>query len=147
MRRSPRRWPRRSEANQVKAAPDLKLLLDTHVLLWWLGDDRRLKSPERRVIADADAIVHVSAATMWEIAVKKSLGRLDVDVEALEHEMEAGAMVELPIRWRHAKAIAALPRHHDDPFDRLLLAQARSEGLTLVSYDAALRQYDVPLLP
>jgi len=123
------------------------LLLDTHVLLWWLRDDRRLKPSERRAIADPKAVVHVSAATVWEIAIKKSLGRLDVDAEALEREMETGAMVELPVRWRHARAVAALPRHHDDPFDRMLLAQARMEALVVVSYDPAFRQYDVPLLP
>ncbi len=125
----------------------MRLLLDTHVLLWWLRDDRRLKSPERRAIADPDAVVHVSAASVWEIAIKKSLGRLDVDEEALEREMETGAMIELPVRWRHARAVAALPRHHEDPFDRLLLAQARLEALVVVSYDPAFRRYDVPLLP
>jgi len=125
----------------------VRLLLDTHVLLWWLRDDRRLKPSERRAIADPKAVVHVSAATVWEIAIKKSLGRLDVDAEALEREMETGAMVELPVRWRHARAVAALPRHHDDPFDRMLLAQARMEALVVVSYDPAFRQYDVPLLP
>jgi PIN domain nuclease of toxin-antitoxin system len=125
----------------------LRLLLDTHVLLWWLRDDRRLKGPERSAIADPDAIVHVSAAAVWEIAIKKTLGRLDVDVQALEREVEASAMVELPIRWRHARAVAALPRHHDDPFDRLLLAQAQIDSLVLVSYDTAFRKYDVPLLP
>jgi PIN domain nuclease of toxin-antitoxin system len=125
----------------------LRLLLDTHVLLWWLGDDRRLKTPERRAIADVDAIVHVSATTVWEIVIKKSLGRLDVDTEALERAMEGGGIVELPLRWRHAKGTAALPRHHDDPFDRVLVAQAQIEGLVVVSYDAAFRAYDVALLP
>jgi PIN domain nuclease of toxin-antitoxin system len=125
----------------------LRLLLDTHVLLWWLGDDRRLKTPERRALADRDSLVYVSAATVWEIAIKKGLGRLDVDTEVLEREMERGSMIELPVRWRHGKGTAALPRHHDDPFDRLLIAQAQAEGLTLVSYDAAFRPYDVAVLP
>lgn len=125
----------------------MRLLLDTHVLLWWLVDDRRLKDPERRAIADADALVYVSAATVWEIAIKKGLGRLDVDTEVLEREMEAGAIVELPVRWRHAKGTTALPRHHEDPFDRLLVAQAQAEGLVLVSYDVVFREYDVALLP
>jgi PIN domain nuclease of toxin-antitoxin system len=125
----------------------VRLLLDTHILLWWLGDDRRLKAPERSAIANPDAIVHVSGATAWEIAIKKSLGRLDLDIDVLEREIEAGAMVELPIRWRHAGAVGALPRHHDDPFDRMLVAQASIEGLVLVSYDQAFRKYDVPLLP
>jgi PIN domain nuclease of toxin-antitoxin system len=125
----------------------VRLLLDTHVLLWWLGDDRRLKTPERHVIADAEALVHVSAVTVWEIAIKKGLGRIEVDTEALERELKAGAMVELPIRWRHARAVTDLPRHHDDPFDRLLLAQAQIERLVIVSYDKAFRRYDVPVLP
>jgi PIN domain nuclease of toxin-antitoxin system len=122
-------------------------LLDTHVLLWWLVDDRRLKGAERRAIADRDALVYVSAASVWEIAIKKSLGRLDVDTELLERELEAGGMNELPVRWRHAKVTASLPRHHEDPFDRMLVAQAQSEGLTLVSYDRAFRPYEVALLP
>lgn len=125
----------------------MRLLLDTHVLLWWFGDDRRLKGPERAAIANPDAIVHVSGATAWEIAIKKTLGRLDVDIDVLEREIDASGMVELPIRWRHAGAVGALPRHHEDPFDRMLVAQAQLEGLIVVSYDAALRKYDVPLLP
>ena len=125
----------------------MRLLLDTHVLLWWLLDDRRLKSPERHVIAHRDAVVYVSAVSVWEIAIKKSLGRLDVDTEALERELETGGMSELPVRWRHAKVTAALPRHHEDPFDRMLVAQAQSEGLTVVTYDRAFKPYDVAVLP
>ena len=125
----------------------MRLLLDTHVLLWWLADDRRLKAPERRAIADRDALVYVSAVSVWEIAIKKGLGRLDVDTEALEREMDVGGMNELPVRWRHAKVTGALPRHHEDPFDRMLVAQAQSEGLTLVTYDRAFEPYDVAVLP
>ena len=125
----------------------MRLLLDTHVLLWWLGDDRRLKNPERVAIADAEASVYISAATLWEIAIKKQSRRLDVDVDALEREVAAGAMVELPVRWTHATTVADLPRHHDDPFDRMLLAQAQVEGLVLVSYDTRFREYSVALLP
>jgi PIN domain nuclease of toxin-antitoxin system len=125
----------------------VRLLLDTHVLLWWLSDDRRLKPSERRVIADRDALVYVSAATIWEIGIKRNLGRLDLDLEVLEQELLAGAMIELPIKWRHAGATAALPRYHDDPFDRLLITQAQAEGLTVVSYDKAFRDYDVALQP
>jgi PIN domain nuclease of toxin-antitoxin system len=125
----------------------VRLLLDTHVLLWWLADDRRLKTSERQAIADPDAVVYVSAATMWEIAIKKDLGRLVIDEVALEHELETNAIIELPIRWPHAWATAGLPRHHADPFDRLLVAQARAEGLVLVSYDRAFHGYDVSVLP
>lgn len=125
----------------------MRLLLDTHVLLWWLADDRRLKSPERNAIADREALVYVSAATVWELAIKRALGRVDLDLETFEQELNAGAMIELPVKWRHAKATAALPRHHEDPFDRVLVVQAQSEGLVLVSYDKAFREYDVALLP
>jgi PIN domain nuclease of toxin-antitoxin system len=125
----------------------LRALLDTHVLLWWLADDRRLKLPERRVIADQDALVFVSAVAIWEIAIKRHLGRIEIDLETLERALEAGGMIELPVKWRHAKVTAALPPHHEDPFDRLLVAQAQSEGLTLVSYDKAFRDYEVALLP
>jgi PIN domain nuclease of toxin-antitoxin system len=79
--------------------------------------------------------------------IKRVLGRLDVDIDALEREMETGGMLELPVRWRHARALARLPRNHEDPFDRVLLAQARVEALVVVSYDPAFRRYDVPLLP
>lgn len=113
----------------------MRLLLDTHVLLWWLADDRRLKALERRAIADRNALVYVSAVTVWEIAIKRNLGRLDLDVELLEQELLSGGMIELPMKWRHAKVSAALPHHHEDPFDRMLVAQAQTEGLTLVSYD------------
>jgi PIN domain nuclease of toxin-antitoxin system len=125
----------------------VRLLLDAHVLLWWLADDRRLKSPERNAIADREALVYVSAATVWEIAIKRGLGRIDLDLETFEQELNAGAMIELPVKWRHAKVTAALPRHHEDPFDRVLVAQAQSEGLVLVSYDKAFCKYDVALLP
>jgi PIN domain nuclease of toxin-antitoxin system len=125
----------------------VRLLLDTHVLLWWLADDKRLKLAERHAIGDRDTLVYVSAASVWEIAIKRRLGRLEIDPEDLEREMEAGGLIELAIRWRHARRIADLPRHHDDPFDRLLVAQAQLEGLALVSYDAAFRAYDVATLP
>ena len=125
----------------------MRLLLDTHVLLWWLADDRRLKVSERRAIADREALVYVSAASVWEVAIKRGLGRLEIDPEDLQREMEAGGLIELAIRWRHAQRIADLPRHHEDPFDRLLVAQAQVEGLALVSYDAAFRVYDVATVP
>lgn len=124
----------------------MRLLLDTHTLIWWLTGDRRLRAPERGAIADPESIVHVSAASIWEIAIKQSLGRIELNAD-LSREMEESAILELPIRWPHARAAGALPRHHEDPFDRMLIAQARSENLALVSYDPAFRDYDVTLLP
>lgn len=124
----------------------MRLLLDTHTLIWWLTDDRRLKARERGTIADPESIVHVSAATIWEIAIKQSLGRIELKVD-LSKELVVNDLLELPIRWHHARAAGALPRHHEDPFDRMLIAQAQLENLALVSYDPALRDYDVSVLP
>ena len=124
----------------------MRLLLDTHVLIWWLTGDKRLKALERDAISAAEAIVHVSAASIWEIGIKASLGRIDIRAD-LPRELEDGAFLELPIHWRHARAAGALPRHHDDPFDRMLIAQAQIENLKLVSYDGAFRDYDVSLVP
>lgn len=125
----------------------MRLLLDTHVLLWWLADDRRLKESERRAIANPDAVVYVSAITIWEIAINRNLGRLDLDLEELDQALQGSGMIELALKWRHAKMTAALPHHHEDPFDRMLVAQAQTEGLTVVSYDKAFKDYDVALLP
>lgn len=116
----------------------MRLLLDTRTLLWWTTDDKRLKLPERDAIADADSIVWVSAAR---------LGRLELDSVNVGRELERNNFLELPILWRHAESAGSLPRHHDDPFDRMLIAQARAEQLVLVSYDSVFRDYDVSLAP
>ena len=125
----------------------MRLLLDTHALLWWTTDDKRLKDREREAIADEDALVWVSAASIWEISIKESLGRIEFDNVALRQELDRNNFLELPIHWQHAEAAGSLPRHHDDPFDRMLIAQAQTEQLVLVSYDQVFRDYDVPLAP
>ncbi|MGH9318687.1 MAG: type II toxin-antitoxin system VapC family toxin [Vicinamibacteria bacterium] len=125
----------------------MRLLLDTHALIWWLTDNKRLRAPERDAISDRETIVHVSAATLWEISIKASLGRIDADDKELSARLEENAFVELPIMWRHGRRAGSLPRHHDDPFDRMLIAQAQQEQLILVSYDPAFRNYDVELMP
>ncbi|HXV61828.1 MAG TPA: type II toxin-antitoxin system VapC family toxin [Vicinamibacteria bacterium] len=125
----------------------MRLLLDTHTLIWWLTDDKRLLSPERDSISDGETIAHVSAATLWEISIKRNLGRIDVDEEELSARLEEDAFVELSITWRHGRRAGSLPRHHDDPFDRMLIAQAQEEQLILVSYDGTFRDYDVELMP
>lgn len=124
----------------------MRLLLDTHVYLWWLADDPRLSSAVRRAIAVPDTLVHISAASIWEIAIKQGLGRLPVIQSDIVAEISENQFVELPINGRHAMRVGALPLHHRDPFDRLLVAQAQVEDLTLVSTDAALSAYDVSLL-
>lgn len=125
----------------------MRLLLDTHTFLWWLGEEEALATPAREAIADPAAFVHVSAATVWEIAIKAHLGRLEVSGSDMAAEISASGFIELPMTARHAQLAGWLPRHHDDPFDRMLIAQAQAEALTLVSRDAAFRSYEVLLLP
>ncbi len=121
-----------------------KLLLDTHVFLWWRADDPLLQGAARSAIADAD-VVFVSAATAWEAAIKASLGRLDLP-GTIESGVEDSGFEKLLISFSHAEAAAALPLHHGDPFDRMLVAQAVSEDLTLVTHDRKLEAYEVPIL-
>jgi PIN domain nuclease of toxin-antitoxin system len=123
----------------------VKILLDTHVYLWWLRADRKLTRKLAEAIADPAHTVLVSAASVWEAAIKSALGRLDVDGD-LVAEIEANGFVELPVTARHAQLAGALPRHHEDPFDRLLVAQAALEGVRLATIDPAFRHYDVALL-
>lgn len=121
----------------------MRLLLDTHVLIWW---DEGAALSEQAVAAIREAEqVYVSAVTGWEIAIKKSLGRLTTTRSVVDAVTESG-FEELPVRLIHARAIEELPLHHRDPFDRMLVAQAREEGLTLVSRDTLLSRYDVRLL-
>jgi PIN domain nuclease of toxin-antitoxin system len=120
------------------------LLLDTRVYLWWLADDANLSEEARRAIADPRSVVHVSAASLWEASIKEALGRLELAGSDLAEEISANGFVELPVRAAHASAAAHLPPHHENPFDRMLVAQARLEGLTLVAVGDVLTPYDVP---
>lgn len=118
-----------------------RLLLDTHVFLWWRADDRRIRRAVRDRVAAAD-VVFVSAATAWEAAIKVALGRLSIP-ESIEAGAVASGFERLPINFAHAEEAGRLPPHHGDPFDRMLLAQARLEGLTLVTHDRQLEPYGV----
>lgn len=122
----------------------MKLLLDTHILLWLVFDDRRLHPAVRDTIAAAD--IHVSAVSVVEVSIKTALGKLVIDPDLWDRLHESG-VTALPITWDHAQVVRALPLHHRDPFDRLLVAQAQVEGLTLVTADAAVKRYDVALMP
>lgn len=124
----------------------MKLLIDSHVLLWWLEGGERLARSAVAAIADRANHVVVSVASLWELSIKQSLGKLVVEVDLRDHAMEQG-FAELPIDGRHAVAVRKLPLHHRDPFDRLLVAQARIEGLTTVTADRRFAAYDVPILP
>ena len=121
------------------------LLLDTHILLWWLGDNSRLSALFREYIADPERPCFVSAATIWEIGIKRAIGKLDAPsrlIGIIEEEGFRG----LPMKLIHAEAASMLPLHHHDPFDRMLIAQARLESLTIATVDKRFRDYDVELL-
>jgi PIN domain nuclease of toxin-antitoxin system len=121
------------------------LLLDTHVLLWWLSDDARLPERMRAAVADGENEVFVSAASAWEMSIEAALGKLTAP-DGLREEMEQQGFTELPITVDDGLAAGALPRHHDDPFDRMLIAQATRRGLQLLSVDRRFSDYDVRLL-
>ena len=121
------------------------LSLDTHVLLWWLADDATLSQTARAAISDGRNLVFVSAAAAWEIVIKSALGKLDIPSN-LEAALTANRFQPLPITIPHALAVADLPHHHYDPFDRLLIAQAKVEGFTLVTGDAQIKKYDVSIM-
>ncbi len=123
----------------------MKLLLDTHAFLWWLNDDARLGPRARRAIENPENFVYVSVASAWEIALKRTAGKLEAPGDIADW-IEQSAFTDLPIEVEHAVASAELPKHHKDPFDRLLVAQARLEGMTLVARDDELDAYDVPIL-
>lgn len=118
----------------------MRLLLDTHVFVWFLADSSKLSKKARREI-DAAEEVAVSAASLWEIAIKASLGKIDIDVERAHEGISASGFVELPVRAAHAAAVCELPAHHRDPFDRMLVAQAVSEPLALLTADRRLSRY------
>ena len=124
----------------------MKLLLDTHTYLWWLSRDQRLSARTRAAIEAASSAVFVSAAVIWEAGIKIALGKLTVRDLDLVAEITASGFLELPIQAAHAQRAARLPPHHHDRFDRVLIAQAEIESMTLASSDPIFRAYDIPLL-
>ena len=118
----------------------MRFLLDTQIYLWYLADSRKLSRKVRAEIASAEE-AFVSAASIWEAAVKAAIGKLDVATDDLVAGIGASGFVELPITARHAARVATLPQHHRDPFDRLLIAQAIHEPLHLLTADATLGKY------
>ncbi len=120
-------------------------LLDTHVLLWWLSEPSQLSAQAKDAIAEGAHAVYMSTAAAWEMAIKKALGRLEFPGN-LEEVLRKDHIEALPITLPHALAVADLPVHHQDPFDRMQIAQARIENLTLITRDARIAEYDVKVL-
>ena len=125
----------------------MKFLLDTHLLLWAAGSPRRLSAQARKLLGDADHELFFSSASLWEIAIKRGLGRDDFQVEPglLRRGLLDNGYQELPISGVHALAIEALPAIHRDPFDRMLVSQALTEGFTLLTSDPAVARYPGPI--
>ncbi len=121
-------------------------MLDTHALLWWLQGGAALAPKAVEVIANPESEIWVSAASVWEISIKSALGRLDGGPTNLDEAVRSNAFLPLPITFAHASRAGNLPPHHSDPFDRMLVAQAQHEKLTIVTRDSAISRYRVPCL-
>jgi len=124
----------------------VKLLLDTHAFLYWTEDNPRLPRRARAAIARPRTIACISAATIWEIRIKVAKGRLRTDFANVAEEAQKHRFGVVPITGEHAQAAGDLPPHHEDPFDRMLIAQAQAEAMVLVTGDAAFGDYGVPVL-
>jgi PIN domain nuclease of toxin-antitoxin system len=118
----------------------MRILLDTHIYLWWLQDNRKLSKKARDIINNSTEI-YVSSASLWEAAIKIDLGKLDADINALTTHIESSGFSELPVNTNHVLQLAQLPNHHRDPFDRMLIAQAMCEPLRLLTADKHLAIY------
>jgi len=123
----------------------MNLLLDTHVLLWWLDDHPSLSEKARKIIADGNNLAFVSAAVIWEIRIKQALGKLEVPSEFLP-VLDQQPFEMLAITAEHAHAVGDLPAFHRDPFDRMLIAQATVEGFTVVSRDTIIEKYPISFI-
>jgi PIN domain nuclease of toxin-antitoxin system len=121
-----------------------RLLLDTEALIWWDANDPKLSGRARATIEEAND-VYVSAASVWEIVIKEAVGKLRTTRRATD-AVSDGGFRELPITFEHAEAVRTLPRHHNDPFDRLISAAAIVEGLTVLTSDQTFELYDVRLI-
>ena len=124
----------------------MRLLLDTHALIWWLEGGTRLREEARAAIRSRANEVRVSSASAVEISIKVAKGKLDAPGDLATQMVNHGFMA-LPVTIEHGIAMLGFPANHGDPFDRLLIAQARCEGLTIVTRDSAFAAYDVPILP
>ena len=118
----------------------MRLLLDTHIIIWALSEPAKLSNEAKKLIENADQL-YVSSASIWEMAIKSSLGKLDVDLDIVTAELNKLNVHELAISWLHSKQVKKLPHYHPDPFDRLIISQAISAPLILLTHDKVLAQY------
>ncbi len=123
----------------------MNLFLDTHILLWWLDDNRLLSRQARDAIATTENLIFVSVAVIWEIRIKQALGKLEIPQDFLTTLKRQGFEI-LSITANHAYKVGELPMHHRDPFDRMLIAQAMEEGLTIVTHDQLFKKYAAPIM-
>jgi PIN domain nuclease of toxin-antitoxin system len=124
----------------------MRLLLDTHILLWCLADDPILSEDIRAKVVDSSNNIFVSAVSVWEIAIKKAIDKLEAPENLLE-AISTCRFEQLSINFAHAMKAGCLPKHHEDPFDRMLIAQSILEGCTLVTRDRRIQAYDLNILP
>lgn len=122
-----------------------RYLLDTHVLLWWLGEPKKLSEKVLKIISEEKIEIFLSAASLWEIETKREIGKLKVP-KNLAEEIKDQAILELEISGSHVKRLAALPKHHKDPFDRMIIAQALEEDLVIISSDPAIHKYSAQVI-
>lgn len=120
-------------------------LLDTQIFIWWLADDRRLKNPIRKTLTDSNYVTYLSIASLWEMAIKKSKGKLKLS-RSLEWIVNNSDFSTVAIELTHILELEKLPHHHEDPFDRILIAQAKSENLTLITSDRKIWKYNIKIL-
>ena len=124
----------------------MRLLLDTHILHWFFYEPHRVRDKISAALRDPENDLYVSAVSTWEIAIKAALGKIKAEPKDLATEMAATGMRELPVTIAHTMAIRDLPHLHNDPFDRMLIAQAHADHLTIVSADRIFAAYPVPVL-
>ena len=118
----------------------MRLLLDTHIIIWALSDPDKLSAEAKSLIQKAEQLF-VSSASIWEMSIKSSIGKLEVDLDVITTELDDMGVIELPVTWEHSKKVKTLEYFHRDPFDRLLIAQAICEPLVLLTHDDILTKY------
>ncbi|HEY7387514.1 MAG TPA: type II toxin-antitoxin system VapC family toxin [Bryobacteraceae bacterium] len=126
-----------------------QILVDTQIFLWAITDDRRLSRTHREIYLDEKSDLYLGLGSVWEILIKSGIGKLPIPTPAVDYvvsQMRKNRVNALPVRMHHLKELEALPPVHKDPFDRLLVAQARSENMPILSADPLLKQYGVPML-